>query len=269
MKYALILTVENEQAINNKNTNLPHRYFEKESVNCIKKWRENAGWLKDIKIIVVNPTGDVNDETKECYKKYDVTYLMVRPTIFKEHQHGFFNVHYVGAHLETFYELQDVCLIHIDLDMEILKPLPKDFFDDLWNDKKLAYCGAYSKIDFENQRNPLYSTELSNTDFIVNIPSKFKFYHEMLNSIEFIDSDYNKYLVDSKYREYDREEYSSDHLINKFNIKLIKDYEQGEGYRVQNKDVFFWHEHFYETQNIKLKIQKVKLIKEINIGTTV
>lgn len=261
-KYALILCVENENSINNRNTNLPFRYFEKESINCIKKWRENSGWLKDIPIYIMSPTEDVSQQTKDEYIKLNAIYLNKTLEVFKEHTHGFFNVHYVGNYFETLPELQDYCLIHIDLDMEILRELPNDYFDDLWNNKYQAFCGGYLEEDYKNQRKPLYSTKLTNTDFIANIPSKFMFYKEMINCINYVDDDYDKY-VQQGYREYDREEYSSDYLISKNNVKLIIGYEQGEGYSHNNKNVYFWHEHYYDKPNVKLKLQKRKLLKDI------
>lgn len=267
MKYALILTVENENAINNRNTDLPHRYFEKESINCIQKWRENAGWLKDIPIYIMCPTEDVEEETKGQYEKLNTVYINQQPEIFKEHTHGFFNVHYVGAYFESLPELRDTCLIHIDLDMEILKPLPEDYFQDLWSGRVNAYCGGYLPECHKMQRKPLYTDELTNTDFIANIPSKFKFYGNILNSIEIVDSEYDDYVKEG-YREYDREEYSSDHLISLYDIKLIIGYEQGEGYSIapDPNTVYFWHEHLYEKPNIKLRLHKAKLINTLKRG---
>lgn len=262
-KYALILCVENENSINNRNTDLPFRYFEKESINCIKKWRENAGWLKNIPIYIMSPTEDVSQHTKDEYIKLNAIYLNKKLEVFKEHTHGFFNVHYAGNYFESLPELQDYCLIHIDLDMEILRDLPKNYFDDLWNNKYQAFCGGYLEEDYKNQRKPLYSTKLTNTDFIVSIPSKFMFYKEMINCINYVDDDYDKF-VQQGYREYDREEYSSDYLISKNNVKLIIGYEQGEGYsHNNNKNVYFWHEHYYDKPNVKLKLQKRKLLKDI------
>jgi hypothetical protein len=32
------------------------RFFEDEAIRCIQSWRKNGGWLKDIKIYVLNAT---------------------------------------------------------------------------------------------------------------------------------------------------------------------------------------------------------------------
>lgn len=261
-KYALILTVENEEAVNNKLEDIPFRFFEMESVNCVESWRKNAGWLKDIPIYIMNPTGDISEKTKEWYNKYNVTYISKKPEIFNIHEYGFFNVHYVGHYLEKLPELQDTLLIHIDLDMEILRPFPEDFFDDLWENKKEAYLGGYFKDDYKNQRKPIYSDQLTNTGFVCNIAGRFNFYEELLKHLVKIEDLYRKIYL----RDYDKEEYCSDLLSILFNFKIINGYEQGEGYSVAEDltNVYFWHEHLYESKDINLSIMKFKLKRRLN-----
>jgi len=262
-KYALILTVENENAINNKRDDIAFRYYERESINCVKSWRKSAGWLKDIPIYIMNPTGNVLKETKYFYDDFNVTYISEEPPYFNVHEHGFMNVHYVGHYLETHPDLQDTCLIHIDLDMEILRPFPKDFFDDLWSNKKEAYLGGYFKDDYKSQRTPVFAPNLTNTGFVCNIAGRFNFYKELLDHMPKVEEVYE--LADGL-RDYDKEEYCSDLLSTIFNFKIINGYEQGEGYSIATDltNVYFWHEHFYEKKNVNLSIYKFKLQRRLD-----
>lgn len=268
-KYALILTVENENSINNRRfseTNeLNFRYYEKESIRCIKSWRERAGWLKDIPIYVMCPTEDIKEETKKEYQKYNVNYINQKPINFKSHEYGFTNVHYVGHHFEQL--LLDTMLIHIDLDMEILRPLPEDFFDDIWNGTYKAYIGSYLQEDYKIQRKPIMCPILTNTDFVVNIAGKFNIYQEILEMLDSLDNEYSELMKKHNLRLYDKEEYSSDMMLELFlnQIKPIIGYEQGEGYFYDDTltNVYFWHEHIKNNSDNNLSIKKIKLMKRL------
>lgn len=269
--YCLILTVENENSINNRRIQetqeFDFRYYEKESINCIKSWRNNAGWLKDIEIYILCPTEDIKPETKEQYKFYNVNYINEKPENFKEYEYGFANVHFAGDYFHKL--LPNKMLIHIDLDMDILRPLPIEFFNPLWDNKVKAYIGGYQEEDYTSQRPNIISEEILNTDFIVSISNEYNIYEKIIQGMDYISSNYDRLsrYSDEDLRVYDIEEYGADYAYNndKDNIKLIIGYEQGEGYYYNEKlkNVYFWHEHLKSTKKPHLIRDRLKLMKRL------
>lgn len=266
--YALILTVENENSINNRRAKeteeFEFRYYEEESINCVSSWRKNAGWLKDIDIFILCPTEDVSEKTKVEYQKYNVNYINETPKEFKEYDYGFANVHFAGLYFESI--LKHKILIHIDLDMEILREIPVSFFDDIFNNKVKGYVGGYQDEDYSSQRPLKFSNKLLNTDFIVSVnDGSYSFYSDVIKGMEYVSNYFKEFVKNDELRVYDIEEYGADYAYNDDTIKLLIGYEQGEGYHfnIDLPEVYFWHEHKKEKISNVLILNKTKLIHKL------
>lgn len=271
--FALILTVENKNAINNQLTTLNNkvpeaRDFEKESINCIKAWRKNGGWLKDIPIYIHCPSGDISIETKELYNIYKVNFIHHVISEINNFEYGFINVHYSGLYLSSI--IKEDILIHIDLDMELLRPLDINFFDPILKNNYKAIIGGYQKEDYINQRIPIYGDTLLNTDLIITVNNYSEMIYEtIINNCIYLNKN-NSEIYSNKFRIYDIEEYGADKSYYQLKEYIfIRDdliYEQGEGYHFfkdpQNLP-YFWHEHLKRTINKNLLMQKIKLLKSI------
>lgn len=220
----LILTFEKNQT----NTNLLKRVketpdYELELERCIDSWRTNAGWLKNIDILV-------HCDEKPTKNIKTVQYF-VKPFEKKlKSRYGFVNVHESGL---FFHSITRDTLLHIDLDMYLERPLPKNIF-------KEDIIGVYSKDDEKVQRPKLFGDCLAETDFIFTTSDFFyKEYYKFYNSI--------KKIIKSKgLDDYDVEEYVADFIILKHNLKTFKDYEYGEGFLGKPNNPFFKHSHIYK-----------------------
>lgn len=270
MTFALILTVEGKEAINNKlkDFNLKvneERDFESESIDCIKAWRKNGGWLKDIPIYVHCPSKDIEFKTKEEYRKYNVTYIHHDISDISQFEYGFINVHYSGQLFSKL--LKEDILIHIDLDMELLRPLDLTFFDPILKNGYSAIIGGYHKRDYFSQRVPIFGETILNTDLIITTNSfTFELYSTIINNCKNLNTDYNQ-LLGKTFRIYDIEEYGADQsyyqLKDKIFIRNDIVYEQGEGYSFLNIVPFFWHEHKSKKIKKDLFLYKRNLLRKL------
>jgi len=253
---ALILTVDSKDCNNNKRQDetqefYDYRDYEQESIDCVKAWRKNAGWLKDIEIWIHSPQNDVDAQTVSEYNKLSINFVNEKLDMI-ESSYGFFNVHYSGQWMEENLPSHIENTIHIDLDMEILREIPLHVFQ---TDAKVL-LGGYFENDAKHQRKPIFDGILSNTGFIV-ADRQFKFYEKILNEIK-------SFKVIG--REYDIEEYCADKMASESEeIEIVNGYEQGEGYSVSEDltNVWFWHEHKTEKRDHNLMMQKLKLIKRL------
>lgn len=253
----MILTVDGQDCLNNVIQNMD-RDYEAESLACIESWRKNAGWLKDIPIIVHSPANTIKDETIDAYVEMEGVCYVVDKMKMVDHGFGFYNVHYSGMYMEEHLTEQYEYTIHIDLDMETLRELPKSLFE---TDAKVL-LGVYNEEDYEIQRRPMFSKDgvptITNTDFIIADRS-FGFYRKIVELIENFD-------ITTIDREYDMEEYCADEMLSTYDeIQGVKGYEQGEGYRYQETfdDCYFWHEHSNSEIDVRLKLHKRKVINGI------
>ena len=280
--YCLLLTVDDGNSLNNqrllKTNEFSSRNYINESIRCIKAWRRNGGYLKDIDIIVdYIGQSELSKEVLEIYSKYNVSgfnsYEKYKE-ILKEFDYGFIGVHLSGQELSFNLKNIKPIIIHIDLDMELLQPIPDTFFVPLLD--KECIIGGYRDEDLPSQRTPLFNEAILNSDMIITKRfdySDFIIYPRFLHSIRQINKDYKKYQVpsDKEYRLFDIEEYGVDKVYaenkDKFHVVKEDSYEQGEGYfEVQNIDltkVYFWHEHILDKPNDYFTKQKIKLIRAI------
>ncbi|WP_408098569.1 hypothetical protein ACJVC5_06550 [Peredibacter sp. HCB2-198] len=274
MSYALITMIEsNENCINSQRgiTFSHKRLYEDEAVLCFKSWRENGGWLKDIPIYTYCPSRNVVSETtKEEMKKYNVTYIENFLPETDGFFSGFWNVPLCGKIFEE--TLSEDVLIHIDLDMKLIKPLPQELVDSVLNNDYVI-CGQYDDESSKSQRkigndwkNPL------DTGFLIsNRKTKFyKFFYEALSEITKTKGDARWKEKCSDWPLYFLEEYVIDKAYNEQNypIRPIQKYQVGEGYAKistytdeELRNVYFWHEHILHGEDYDKIREKIEFFK--------
>lgn len=250
MNYALVTAIEGDAGNLNEQKGIikNKRLFESEAVICFQHWRKNAGWLKDIPIYTYCPTHNtVTEETKEKFKQLGVTYIEQYQPVTETFISGFLNVPLVCMLLEK--QLTEDVLIKIDLDMNIIKPLP----EELVNSNTLIcgqyddYCAAQQRKMNEGWGNPY------DTGFTISRRDSgfYQFFYQVLmdtmNSVDPVWEEVRKVSGD-----YYLEEYVMDKIAytNMWPVQPIQKYQVGEWYTPvaefsdeQLKQVYFWHEH--------------------------
>lgn len=127
MKYALITIIENNDNLHEGEKDFRPLKMEDEAVLCFRSWRKNGGKFKDIPIYAMCPTKRI--PSKECIKKikeFDVKYIEYYIPETDNFTCGFWNVPVGCSWLEE--NIEEDFLIHIDLDMCLLKPPPESLF---------------------------------------------------------------------------------------------------------------------------------------------
>ncbi len=125
--------------------------YEDELRTCIMRWRNKFNHLKDISIIVVNPTeNDIKEETLNICFEYNVTYIHKRFENIKNkynEDNRWDIIAVIGEWLENEYLEQEDIIIHIDLDMFMIKDIHKDLLD--LNDDELAIVAGCDIIMYD------------------------------------------------------------------------------------------------------------------------
>ncbi|POB12761.1 hypothetical protein [Halobacteriovorax sp. DA5] len=279
MKIALITMIEsNGQSTNDEKgiTFENQRHYEDEAILCFENWRTNAGELKDIPIYTYCPTHNtVSQKTKEKFKELDVTYIEKYHEETKHFESGFVNVPFCGMLLEQ--ELEEDILIHIDLDMNLIKPIDQNLFDVVYNENKIV-VGQYDDISKKDQRfigedwdNPL------DTGFIISRRESgfYKFFFEELMKLYETNGDERWQKNCQNVEKYFLEEYVIEKAYNEGRLDVfpIQYYQVGEGYasistfpKEKLKNIYFWHEHLYPSSKydkVRERIAYFKRMKEI------
>ena len=269
MKYALITMIEsNENNLNEQNGIIfcEKRLYEDEAILCFENWRKNGGWLKDIPIYVFCPTKNtISEKTKKRFLELNVNYIEKYLPETEELDSGFWIVPLCGMKLEE--ELVEDVFIHIDLDMNLIRPLPQELVNYVaLNDETLV--GQYDDESAKEQRkigidwdNPL------DTGFIISKRESrfYKFFYENLMKLA-------KEKGDQRWKDncndqpmYFLEEYVIDKAYNEktYPIAPIKRYQVGEGYASvktfsddELRNVYFWHEHILYEKDYYDKIRE-------------
>lgn len=197
--------------------------YPQECERCVSEWRKNAGWLKDIDIKIYS-----NVEITELPSGVEYVYTdFMRPRNAPRLKYDYDSVHLAG--LQAHQDFPEATFVHIDLDMCILRELPKDLFDHE------TVMGVYSFLD--NPRPKLYGDLLAESDFIITAPSS-TFYQDFFNL--------GNVALRAKrvcQCDYWAEEYICDYLLNTKGYHTFKDYEYGQGFAGKPKDPYFWHQH--------------------------
>ena len=255
--YKLHLVLPDPKSLNNgSDTDGNIREYYQECIRCIKSWRINGGWLKDI-FIIIDYIGEslTQDQKDELISLNKVSIFSPKEN---EKDNCFFDVHYSGKRMRDL-NLDGVITIHIDLDMILLREIPVNFFSPLI--EKDLIIGGYNIEDYEYQRKPLFGNRIFNTNLIITKSKEYSFldfYKEMIK-------EYSSYPDKTDY-------YIDETLVEKvllkqeFNYSEQTNYEMGEGY-VNNldalPDIYFWEEHIYRTptNNVDLKLTFYKVKK--------
>ena len=255
--YKLHLVLPDPKSLSNgSDTDGNIREYYQECIRCIKSWRINGGWLKDIFIIIDYIGESLTQEQK------DELISLNKVSIFSpeenEKDNSFFDVHYSGKRIRDL-NLDGIITIHIDLDMILLREIPVNFFSPLI--EKDLIIGGYNIEDYEYQRKPLFGNRIFNTNLVITKSKEysfFDFYEEMIK-------EYSSYPDKTDY--YIDETLVEKVLLNQeFNYLEQTYYEMGEGY-VNNldalPDIYFWEEHIYRTptNNVDLKLTFYKVKK--------
>jgi hypothetical protein len=273
--YALITAIEGDK--DNLNNQLgiktvKHRKFESEAIECFSMWRKNAGWLKDITIYAYCPTRNtITDDTKDKLKELGVTYIEKYQPITETFTTGFINVPLVGSILED--EAPEDVFIKIDLDMNIIKPLPEELVNSVaTNDSVICgqyddYCTAQQRSTSQHWGNPF------DTGFTISRrESKFYtfFYDQVMKTMVSDDPIWAKVKADSG--EYFLEEYVMDKIHNEgaWSVIPIQRYQIGEWYTPVSEftdeeldQVYFWHEHLDHDPAYDKVREKIEYFKRI------
>lgn len=273
MKYALIAAVESEFRDTNVEKGIAtssKRRLESEAIECFTNWRKHGGWLKDIPIYAVCPTRNVvSEETKNRFEELGVIYIEEYQPIVETFTSGFLNIPLVGKMIEERTDI-DV-LIKIDLDMNLIKPLPESLVSNG------ITIGQYDDYCTKMQRVPIGDHNPIDTGFIIS-PQNTKLYHKFFDQcmVTMTSDDPDWLEVKAKTGDYFIEEFVMDkiYLSKEFNINLIQRYQIGEWYTPVNqlsdedlKSVYFWHEHLEydpEYDKIREKIEYSKRTRRIN-----
>ena len=255
--YKLHLVLPDPKSLNNgSDTDGNIREYYQECIRCIKSWRINGGWLKDI-FIIIDYIGELLTQEQK-----DELISLNKVSIFSpeenEKDNSFFDVHYSGKRLRDL-NLDGVITIHIDLDMILLREIPVNFFSPLI--EKDLIIGGYNIEDYSLQRTPLFGNRIFNTNLVITKSKEysfFDFYEEMIK-------EYSSYPDKTDY--YIDETLVEKVLLNQeFNYLEQTYYEMGEGYANNLEalpDIYFWEEHIYRnpTNNVDLKLTFYKVKK--------
>ena len=255
--YKLHLVLPDPKSLSNgSDTDGNIREYYQECIRCIKSWRINGGWLKDIFVIIDYIGESLTQEQK------DELISLNKVSIFSpeenEKDNSFFDVHYSGKRIRDL-NLDGIITIHIDLDMILLREIPVNFFSPLI--EKDLIIGGYNIEDYEYQRKPLFGNRIFNTNLVITKSKEysfFDFYEEMIK-------EYSSYPDKTDY--YIDETLVEKVLLNQeFNYLEQTYYEMGEGYTNNLDalpDIYFWEEHIYRTptNNVDLKLTFYKVKK--------
>ena len=274
--YALIAAIEGDRKNLNNDMNIVkfERLYESEAIVCFDNWRKNGGWLKDIPIYVLCPTHNtIAEETKEKLKALGVEYIEEYHPVTETFTSGFLNIPYVG---KVFEDRLDVdVLIKIDLDMNLIQPLPKELVDC-----GEVVCGQYDDYSTRLQRtlddgwtNPF------DTGFMITRKDS-GFYNKWWAEVDAIlkdpESDPQWLKVREQTGEYYLEEYIVDKLFHADPsvLRPVQRYQIGEWYTPVKEftddeltRVYFWHEHLIPDpayDKVRQKVEYFNRMRKIN-----
>jgi hypothetical protein len=276
MRYALIAAIEGDRKNLNNDLNIVKfdRLFESEAVVCFENWRKNGGWLKDIPIYVLCPTHNViTEHTKQKLSALNVEYIEEYHPITETFTSGFLNIPYVG---KVFEDRLDVdVIIKIDLDMNLIQPLPKD----LVNCGEVV-CGQYDDYSTRLQRTLEEGwTNPFDTGFMITRKDS-GFYNKWWAEVDAILNDPESDAEWLKVREQTGEYYLEEYIVDKLFhadpsiLRPVQRYQIGEWYTPvkeftdeELKKVYFWHEHLIPDpayDKIRQKVEYFNRMRKIN-----
>lgn len=248
MTYALILVIENSKTNlgagvhwkNEEYTRPGGEPLEEEAIECVKSWRK---YYPNLNIYCICPSRRLpQNKTIDKLKEYNVTYI---EKYFKETKNftcGYWNVPLACDWLES--QLNEDILIHTDLDMKLIKPIPDKLFNS-----SLTIVGALpdeDRKDIHIYPDILYHHE---SNFIIS-KREDCFYNTWLKELRNLETVYTNKTWE-RYSEL--EEFAIDSLYKSGIIKTIQYYQIGPRYKARDipddnlDQIYFIHRHPYES----------------------
>lgn len=271
---ALIVSIESN--LNNlnlmTNTIKQHRFYEDEAIKCFKCWRKNGGWLKNIQIYCVCPSKNtLNKNTQNELKKLNVEYIEYYDNNIFNYSSGFLTLPFIQQLFEKKVNINQNILIRIDLDMQLLKPLPIEWFYNVYLGQ--TCIGQYDIYSIKDQRR-IYKNFLP-FDTGLMITDKRNMFGSLWYKLCFSDYILNTnewQAVKKQFGNYYLEEFVVDYIYanNLSRIVPIQRYQYGEGYGSLNtfsdiefKSLYFLHEHLYINKSSLITSEYNSIIEHI------
>jgi hypothetical protein len=234
--------------------------LEMEAIKCFFSWRKNAGWLKDCHIYCICPSKKrPKKHTITTIKDLNVQYINHYFPETEDFDCGYMNVPLVGQWFEKNYCNAYDYIVHIDLDMTVINPIPKELFYNRITVGALHERKPWSWVDHEKFKYNLESC------FIIS-QSREMFYDRWYDKVQEININHRSEIPEKYHAEI--EEYALDSLFYKYHIIYrwdILDYQFqiGERYPIRdnmNPDrVLFHHNHLYESKDVFTEYMKIRL----------
>jgi len=275
MTYALVTAIEGDAGNLNTQRGIKvasEHLFESEAKLCFEHWRKNGGYLKDIPIYAFCPTRNtVTESTKQRFKELDVTYIEEFQPVTDTFVNGFMNVPLVCMLLEQ--RIAEDVMIKIDLDMNLIKPLPQE-----WVDSDVLICGQYDDYCAALQRSVEGSTmNPYDTGFTISRRDSgfYKMFYEMVLNIQ-NGNDPGWEKIKAVSGDYYLEEYAMDKIVvdGMWKVKPVQRYQIGEWYTpvaefsdAELLDVYFWHEHIRHDpkyNKVREKVEYFNRMRKLN-----
>lgn len=255
---ALVTTIENNT--DNKNSKflgVERKYFD-EALKCFESWNKHMPEVKKYTICPTNATL-CKDEIKQL-EDLNVTYIEKYFPETETFENGFINVALSTAYLEN--ALNEDIIIHTDLDMTLLRPIPKRLLDIHLYELR---CGKYDEESKKCQRVDF------DTGFTISWREDrfYNFYWKIIKQLIRGDIKLPEGVL-----YYDIEEYAME-LIDKeyrnfWEVIPVFKYQIGEGYPSidyfnddEIKNIYFWHEHLVNDKKEELVKERIKYMKRI------
>lgn len=170
---ALFLVADNQD--DNKG-DVGHKYchgavlpYETELLCCVKSWRQNGGQFANIPIYVVCPTlKGISPHTIKQLQKMGAQYYHVYKKETDTYKCGYWNVPLAGKLLEETPHIKENIIIHIDLDMTLMKTPTRDLLTP--SEDKIAKIGINEHrptARYPDFKGKIYPWE-ANTGFVVS-----------------------------------------------------------------------------------------------------
>ena len=196
----LILSITKPRSIFQLNND-----YENELKRCIKFWRKNAGKIKDIEIHI-SIDYDFNTEIFRNYKNvyfHKIEYKL-------NDKFGYAVVHEGGKYFQKLFPTD--ILIHIDLDMCCLKPIPTKWLLKTTIGAYRIFSDCKERIEVSKKYNINIFT---NTDLIITPPGS-TYYNDYCKCFEKNKDNKNFWAY---------EEFISDLIIRDKNYNIVYGYE--------------------------------------------
>ncbi len=238
------------------------RYYETEAIQCFKNIQQ---FMPDAKIVCMQVTFDkISQETIDELDSMRVKFIFNPQQETKTYDNGYWNIPLVGKLIEELYPKEK--LIKIDLDMFMLKAIPKELL------KEDLLIGRYDDISKKHNLNafnfPEHYGNPFDTGFIISNSSDYfyyEFYETLFNLTAFYKSHPKMFYDTYKIRLYPDfedgmdfgvlEEFAISVLQFKMEIKSVYNYNIGEFYKElkhytddEIPNILFSHFHFVENK---------------------